>query len=55
MAPPILNRVKAYQNTKQNFQNMTFDVTMTSLLKLVISEGDFVNSLPVSQNVKNLK
>ena len=25
--------LKAYQNTKRNFQNMTYDVAMTSLLK----------------------
>ena len=29
----IIVLLNAYQNTKRNFQNMTYDVTMTSLLK----------------------
>ena len=29
----VIVLLKAYQNTKRNFQNMTYDVTMTSLLK----------------------
>ena len=30
---PVIVLFKAYKNTKRNFQNMTYDVTMTSLLK----------------------
>ena len=29
----VIVLLKAYQNTKRNFQNMTYGVTMTSLLK----------------------
>ena len=29
----LIVQLKAYQKTKRNFQNMTHDVTMTSLLK----------------------
>ena len=29
----VIVLLKAYQNTKRNFKNMTYDVTMTSLLK----------------------
>ena len=29
----VIVLLKANQNTKRNFQNMTYDVTMTSLLK----------------------
>ena len=30
----VIVLLKIYQNTERNFQNMTYDVTMTSLLKL---------------------
>ena len=30
----VIVLLKVYQNTKRNFQNMPYDVTMTSLLKL---------------------
>ena len=31
----IIVMLKTYQNTERNFQNMIYDVTMTSLLKTV--------------------
>ena len=35
----IIVLLKAYQNTKRNYQNMTYDVTMTSLLKTMAKFG----------------
>ena len=32
----IIVLLKAYQNTKEIFKNMTYDVTMTSLLKTMV-------------------
>ena len=35
----VIVLLKVYQNTKINFQNMTYDVTMTSLLKTMAKFG----------------
>ena len=35
----VIVLLKPYQNTKRNFQNMTYDVTMTSLLKTMAKFG----------------
>ena len=35
----VIVLLEAYQNTKRNFQNMTYDVTMTSLLKTMAKFG----------------
>ena len=35
----VIVLLNAYQNTKRNFQNMTYDVTMTSLLKTMAKFG----------------
>ena len=35
----VIVLLKAYQNTKRKFQNMTYDVTMTSLLKTMAKFG----------------
>ena len=35
----VIVLLKAYQNTKRNFKNMTYDVTMTSLLKTMAKFG----------------
>ena len=39
----VIVLLKAYQNTKRNFQNMTYDVTMTSLLKTMAKFGPLQN------------
>ena len=35
----VIVLLKTYQNTKRNFQKMTYDVTMTSLLKTMAKFG----------------
>ena len=35
----VIVLLKAYQNAKRNFQNMIYDVTMTSLLKTMAKFG----------------
>ena len=35
----VIVLLKTYQNTKINFQNMTYDVTITSLLKTMAKFG----------------